>query len=72
MKPYDLTQVEDYFCEWCSPADLAGILRRIAMNMSIACLQAETSTSELREDLEDLKTFVQHLERVRPCTTSPL
>lgn len=72
MKPYDLTHVEEYFCEWCSPADLAGILRRIAMNMSIACLHAQTSTNELCEDLEDLKTFVQHLERVRPCETSSI
>lgn len=72
MKPYDLTHVEEYFCEWCSPAELAGILRRIAMNLSIAYLQAELPTGELREDLEDLKTFVQHLDRVRPCSPSPI
>ena len=72
MKPYDLTHVEEYFCQWYSPADLAGILRRIAMNLSIACLQAETPASELREDLEDLKTFVQHLERVRTLEPSPV
>lgn len=66
MKPYDLTHVECYFQEWYSPRELALVLRRVAMNMSIACLQAETAQNELREDLEDLKTFVQHLERIKP------
>ena len=67
MATYDLTQVESYFQEWYSPRDLAGILRRVAMNMSIACLNTETSHSELREDLEDLKTFIVHIENVKPC-----
>ena len=66
MKPYDLSHVENYFLEWNSPRELAGILRRVAMNMSIACLQVETAHNELREDLEDLKNFVQHLERITP------
>ena len=66
MKTYDLHQVENYFQEWSSPQELAGMLRRVAMNMSIACLQAETAQSELREDLEDLKNFIVCVEKVKP------
>lgn len=66
MGTYDLAQLESYFQEWCSPKDLAGILRRMAMNLTIACLNSNTPTSELLEDLEDLKTFILHVEKVRP------
>lgn len=66
MKTYNLTPLEDYFQEWNEPKELAGILRRIAMNYSIASMQSgEIIQSELREDLEDLKTFLQSLERIK-------
>lgn len=65
MGNYDLTQLESYFQEWCSPKDLACILRRMAMNMTIACLNSNTPPSEILEDLEDLKTFILHVEKVK-------
>lgn len=65
MGTYDLTHLESYFQEWCSPKDLAGILRRVAMNMTIACLSSDAPPSELREDLEDLKTLILHVEKVK-------
>lgn len=66
MKAYNLSPLEDYFQEWNAPNELAGILRRIAMNYSIASMQSiECVKSELREDLEDLKTFIQILEKTK-------
>lgn len=65
MTNYDLTHLEDYFQEWYSPTELVRILHRVAMNMSIACLSTETAEGQLKTDLEDLRTFIVHIERVQ-------
>lgn len=66
MGKYNLESMEDYFLQWFTPTQLCCILRRVAMNMAISAIQAESSKHELCEDLEDLKTFIQHIERVKP------
>ena len=66
MNAYNLSPLEDYFQEWNNPKELSGILRRVAMNYSIAAMQSgETIPSELREDLEDLKMFLQSLDKIK-------
>ena len=65
MGKYDFDPLEKYFEEWFTPLELVGILRRIGMNMAIAGLQTSLSTSEIKEDLEDLKILIDHLEKIK-------
>lgn len=69
MGKYNFDSLEEYFQEWFSPSQLVGILRRIGMNMAIAGLQSRLLPAEICEDLEDLKTFTEHLERIKDFPT---
>lgn len=66
MGKYNFESMEEYFQQWFTPMQLICILRRLAMNMALSSIQAESSQQELREDLEDLKTFIQHIEKIKP------
>lgn len=66
MGKYNLESLEDYFLQWFTPQQLCCILRRVAINMAISAIHADSSKDELCEDLEDLKIFIQHIEQVKP------
>lgn len=63
MGKYNFDPLEEYFLEWFSPSELVGILRRIGMNMAISGIQSSLSSTEIKDDLEDLKMFISYLER---------
>ena len=69
MKSYDLTQIEDYFNDWYSPKELSGMLRRIAVNYTLAALQAGNDCMCLKEDLEDLNLFINHIDKTAMSST---
>jgi hypothetical protein len=64
MKSHDFSQIEDYFNDWYSPKELSGMLRRIAVNYTLAALQAGNECMCLKEDLEDLNVFINHVDKV--------